>query len=134
MHAQQERSAFCAICPPSDSVAEVLASCGFTLTYMQPAEVAQEYLHLPPLPAQYHYEDRLGTQVLFLAGPDMPSLSDDADDEYVPVSRYPRHASRFWLIAGASELATRRVQEKLTTRWALRWQEPCQRQAITSVA
>lgn len=122
----REQTAFCRTCPALEAVARLLAQLGFTLTYTRSAEVAQEYLHLPPLPAQYHFEDDWGTQVQFLAGPDTPLLADDGDDEdQLPVecASYPCHSSRFWLIPGANELVTRRVQEALAAQLAFRWDE-----------
>lgn len=120
-------SAFCATCPSPETVTRLLAAFGLTLTYTRPAEDAREYLHLPPLPAQYHFEDDWGTQVQFLAGPDTPLLADDEDDEDdLPAERaiYPPHASRFWLIPGANQLSTRRVQEALTALLGFRWDNP----------
>lgn len=127
MATTKEHSAFCATCPSPEVVAHLLAPFGLTLTYTRPAEVAQEYLHLPPLPAQYHFEDDWGTQVQFLAGPDTPLLADDEDDEDerpAACVSYPPHASRFWLIHGANHLSARRVQEALSAHLALRWDEP----------
>lgn len=127
MATTKEHSAFCATCPSPEVVACLLALFGLTLTYTRPAEVAQEYLHLPPLPAQYHFEDDWGTQVLFLAGPDTPLLADDRDgdddEDELPAgcASYPFHASRFWLIPGGNALTTRRVQEALAAQLAFRW-------------
>lgn len=123
-----ERSAFCSICPSPEAVTDHLARFGLVLTYARPAEMAQDYLHLPPLPAQYHYEDARGTQVMFLAGPDTSCLADDEGDEEVDLlpgrNSYPPHASRFWLIPGANELTTHHVQEALAARWAFHWYDP----------
>lgn len=127
MATAKEHSAFCATCPAPEAVTGLLAQFGLTLTYTHPPEIAQEYLHLPPLPAQYHFEDDWGTQVQFLAGPDTSLLADDEDDEdKLPAGRasYPHHASRFWLIPGANELVARRVQEALAAQLMFRWDEP----------
>lgn len=121
-----EHSAFCTTCPSPEDVTHLLARFGLHLTYSRPAETMQLYRDMPPLPAQYHFEDDWGTQVLFLAGPDTPSLADDEDEEGVcsAYRSYPLHASRFWLIAGANRLRTYRLQDVLSARWALRWRDP----------
>jgi hypothetical protein len=120
----KEHSAFCATCPSPEIVAHLLEPFGLTLTYTRPAETVQEYLHLPPLPAQYHFEDDWGTQVVFLAGTDTPLLADDESDEEKDGELrvdYPPHASRFWLIPGANQLSTHRVQEALAACLGFRW-------------
>lgn len=122
----EEHSAFCRTCPLSDDVTTLLARFGLKLIYSRPVEKRQQYRGLPPLPAQFHYEDDWGTQVLFLAGPDNPCLADDDDEEETsPLSRsYPPHASRFWIIVGAHPLRACRIQEELATRFGLHWDAP----------
>ena len=105
-----ELTAFCATCPTSDEVIAVLAPLGFTLVFAMPADDEQAYLHLAPLPAQFHYRDQHGTEVLYLAGV-------DREEE----QKAPRHASRFWLYAGADEGAYQRSAQVLTATWPLTW-------------
>lgn len=120
-----EMSAFCSTCPSLEAVTHLFAHFGLELTYSRPAEMVQEYLHLPLLPVQYHYEDDWGTQVLFLAGSNHPNLASDDDREESAGSKsYSPYASRFWLIAGAQASVTRRVQEALTKEWRLCWHDP----------
>src|SRR6266516_1021298 len=75
--------AFCATCPTVQEVTIVLQALGLELTFHMDAVISPEYAQLPPLPAQYHYRDRHGSEVVFLAG-------HDADLDGV---RLPAHAS-----------------------------------------
>jgi len=103
-------TAFCATCPSGDEVTAILASLGFALVFQMKADNDQAYLHLAPLPAQFHYRDDQGTEVIYLAGVDQ-------EDEQPA----PPHASRFWLYAGAEANAQEQVAQVLTTAWALCW-------------
>jgi len=109
-HSMTELTAFCTTCPSTDEVIAVLAPLGFTLVFAMPADDEQAYLHLAPLPAQFHYRDQHGTEVLYLAGV-------DREEE----QKAPRHASRFWLYAGADEGAHRRSAQVLSATWSLTW-------------
>ncbi len=113
-------TAFCQTCPDANEVARFLQSLGFHLDFSLPAEERSASIDLPPLPAQFHFEDEVGTRVEFLAGIDTSCLDDDEFSGPV-VSRYPIHASRFWLTSGGQELAMRRTQEQLAQRWNLAW-------------
>lgn len=119
-HAARRLTAFCQMCPKPGEVELALQELGFHLVFSLPGEARGEYTDLPPLPAQFHYEDTIGTCVEFLAGPDTPCLDDD---EFAGLAspRYPAHASRFWLTSGGHELAMQRTQELLRKRWALEW-------------
>ncbi|HEU5380765.1 MAG TPA: hypothetical protein VFV38_35525 [Ktedonobacteraceae bacterium] len=120
---QQDLTAFCATCPQPAEVERLLEPLGLRLVFFLGADdtiTAQR--DLAPLPAQYHYEDAIGTSVAYLAGKDSPGLADDEEQPAGRVSvRYPVHASRFWLVPGGQELATRRVREALATAFDLRW-------------
>ena len=105
-----DRTAFCTTCPSAQDVTEVLAPLGFALVFQMKADNDQAYLHLAPLPAQFHYRDDRGTEVIYLAGVDQ-------EDEQ-PAGP---HASRFWLYAGAEANAQERAAKALSTAWALRW-------------
>ncbi len=105
-------TAFCATCPSADEVTAALDPLGFTLVFQMKADDDQAYLHLAPLPAQFHYRDHCGTEVIYLAGV-------DSEDEQPA----PRHASRFWLYGGADENAHKQTAQVLTTTWALTWGE-----------
>ena len=103
-------TAFCMALPAAAEVTGALAPLGFALTFQMKADTDQAYLHLAPLPAQYHYRDSHGTEVIYLAGV-------DHEDEHPA----PPHASRFWLYAGADAGAHARAAQVLTTAWALPW-------------
>lgn len=105
-----DSTAFCATCPLADEVTEVLAPLGFALVFQMEADDDQAYLHLAPLPAQFHYRDHCGSEVIYLAGVDL-------EDEQPA----PPHASRFWLYAGANASANERAAQVLSTAWALTW-------------
>nr|BBH95162.1 hypothetical protein KTA_33610 [Thermogemmatispora argillosa] len=66
------------------------------------------------LPAQYHYTDAAGTEVIWLAGPD-PELRE-ADPQA------PAHRSRFWVYASrrAPERAEQ-IRARLRQVWGLDW-------------
>lgn len=122
----QTLTAFCASCPEPAEVERLLQDLGFHLAFFLPADKANASMsdYLPPLAAQYHFEDEIGTSVAYLAGVDAACLADDKDDPEEPVRyRYPPHASRFWLIAGGRELVVWRVRDALAVRWNLRWLE-----------
>lgn len=130
-------TAFCASRPAPEEVEGVLKVLGFRLVFFLPADEANASMSdfLPPLPAQYHFEDEVGTCVVYLAGVDALCLADDEDDpkERTP-HRYPPHASRFWLIPGGRDLVARRVRGPLAVTWALRWQELSEEEHIEEAA
>ena len=119
----QELTAFCATCPESAEVGRVLEEVGLHLVFWMAADdTATSQQDLATLPAQYHYEDGIGTAVIYLAGKDAPGLANEEEKPVGRVSvRYPPHASRFWLIPGGRELVTRRVSEALSAAFGLRW-------------
>ena len=92
----EERSAFCATCPQPVDVSNVLVSLGCVLAFSMPAEHEGAYMHLPPLPAQFHYGGPGGLRVIYLAGPDI-ALDGEC---------FPEHESRFWLYGDHAQLAT----------------------------
>src|SRR5262249_47411148 len=122
---QETVTAFSATCPEPEEVTSLLQGLGFHLAFFLAADDANTAMaDLPPLPAQYHYEDEVGTRVEYLAGVDIPCLADDEEEPVAPVRyRYPPHASRFWLTPGGRELVTRRVRDALDAAFNLRWQE-----------
>jgi hypothetical protein len=103
--------AFCAICPSAEEVISVLQALGFALTFHMKIDASPEYEQVPPLPAQFHFQDKHGTEAIFLAGP-------DADLDGIPL---PEHTSRFWLYPGANVAAYRRVAHVLAVTWPLTW-------------
>jgi hypothetical protein len=107
-----ELTAFCVTCPSADEVTAVLAQLGLTLVFQMNADDGQAYLHLAPLPAQFHYRNDDGTEVIYLAGVDR--------EEEQPA---PPHASRFWLYADADTCACERVTQILSATWSLTWEE-----------
>lgn len=117
---QENLTAFCATCPEPAAVEQCLEELGLRLDFFLPAQTTSAAT-VAPMPAQYHYEDEIGTRVSYLAGPDSPSLTDEDEPEARCHRRYPAHASRFWLTPGGRELVTRRVRETLAARFDLRW-------------
>jgi hypothetical protein len=109
---EEEHSAFCATCPQPADVSKVLSSLGCSLAFSMPAEDEGAYMHLPPLPAQFHYEGPAGVRVIYLAGPDIA-----LDGE-----RFPEHQSRFWLYGDHDQAAFGQVASVLAIRWQLKWQ------------
>jgi hypothetical protein len=107
-----DQTAYCATCPSADEVTAVLAPLGFILVFEMNADDDQAYLHLAPLPAQFHFRNDDGTEVIYLAG------VDQADEQ--PASR---HAARFWIYAGADTGARERVTQLLSATWTLTWAE-----------
>jgi hypothetical protein len=103
--------AFCTTCPSDEEVTRLLQVLGFELTFHMDIDASPEYEQIPPLPAQFHFQDKHGNEVIFLAG-------RDADLDGV---RLPEHASRFWLYSGADAAAYRRVAHMLAVRWSLAW-------------
>ncbi len=128
-------TAFCATRPEPTAVAQMLQELGFHLAFFLAADDTDAAAKLPPIPAQYHYEDEVGTNVAYLAGVDWPCLADDDDEPEMPSCyRYPVHASRFWLTPGGRELVTRRVRDALAVAWDLSWQDLCAVQPIVDAA
>jgi hypothetical protein len=105
-----ELEAFCVTCPSAEEVTHLLQAGGFTLAFQMDA-VPSACAGAPPLPAQYHYQDKNGSEVIFLAG-------RDADPDGVQL---PEHASRFWIYPGADAGAARWVANMLATRWSFAW-------------
>ena len=109
-----ELEAFCATCLAPEDVTTLLAKLGFHLDFQMGEQRDHEY-QLPPLPAQYHYQDAHGTEAIYLAGRDYP-----LNEEGYPL---PPHASRFWLSCGANRQAFELTASTLALRWVLAWQE-----------
>ena len=103
--------AFCATCPSAEEVTSVLQTAGFALVFHMDT-VSSACKEVPQLPAQYHYRDQHGNEVIYLAGP-------DRDPDGVPL---PEHASRFWMYPGADAGAAGRVAQVLAVKWSLAWQ------------
>ena len=111
-----ELEAFCSTCPAAEDITALLTRLGFQLEF-QMDEQRSHTSQLPPLPAQYHYRDAYGTEVIYLAGRDTP-LEEEA---------YPLHASRFWLYAGAHAQAHHLTLSTLTLTYQLAWRDPSER-------
>jgi hypothetical protein len=107
----RDLQAFCATCPSAEEVTSALQAAGFALIF-QMNTVVSSCAEVPPLPAQYHYRDQRGSEVIFLAGRDT-----DPDG-----ARLPEHAARFWIHPGADAGATRWVAHVLIVKWSLTWQ------------
>jgi len=111
-HRTTEYSAFCTTCSRPEEVTNVLASLGFVLDFTMPTEDEGAYMHLPPLPAQFHFEGPGGVYAIYLAGPDV-ALDGES---------FPDHTSRFWLYGGHDQAVFQRVASVLAIRWSLTWQ------------
>ena len=110
-----ELDAFCRTCPPVEEVSALLTTMGFRLEFqMDRQDDLKAVVHLPALPAQYHYRDAYGTEVVFLSGRDTP-----LDEE-----RFPPHASRFWLYLGASAQAFQLAKSMLALTFQFTWRDP----------
>jgi hypothetical protein len=120
----EERSALCATCPQPVEVSNVLASLGCVLAFSMPAEDEGAYMHLPPLPAQFHFEGPGGLCVIYLAGPDV-ALDGEC---------FPDHESRFWLYGGHDQTVFQQVASMLTVRWSLNWQHSGSSSSLADVA
>lgn len=112
-------SAFCATRPHPDEVKAFLRPLGFTLEFSMPATVYTTRRKprslvpaIPILPAQYHYRDRYGTEIIFLAG---------KDASWQIGGTYPRHESRWWLYHGSSQYSYNFVKQELSAKWRLQW-------------
>jgi hypothetical protein len=110
----QELEAFCSTCPLPETVRSLLEGLGFQLTFQMDAVRYPVWSSTPDLPAQFHFSDEHGTDVVFLAGKDTPT-----DGE-----RFPPHTSRFWISAGADPTAYQRAAQVLASRWLLTWHCP----------
>ncbi len=106
----RDLEAFCATCPSVEEVTSVLQAIGFALIFHMDA-VASGCAEVPPLPAQYHYRDQRGSEVIFLAGHDM-----DPDG-----AQLPEHASRFWIHPGADVGSATWVAHTLAVKWSFTW-------------
>jgi hypothetical protein len=120
----EERSAFCATCPQPADVSNVLTSLGCVLAFTMQAEDEGAYMHLPPLPAQFHFEGPGGLHVIYLAGPD---IALDGEN-------FPEHKSRFWLYSGHDQAVFQQVSSKLSVRWSLSWQRGGSSSSLADVA
>ncbi len=106
----RDLEAFCVTCPSAEEVTSVLQAAGFALTFHMDA-VPSDCAGMPPLPAQYHYRDRCGSEVIYLAGRDV-----DPDG-----AQLPEHASRFWLYPGTDAQAAQWVAHVLAVTWSFTW-------------
>ncbi|SRR6266849_7314688 len=107
----RDLEALCATCPSAEEVTSLLQAVGFALTFHMDA-VPSDCVGVPPLPAQYHYCDQHGSEVIYLAGCDT-----DPDG-----AELPEHASRFWIHPGADAGSVQMIVHVLAARWSLAWQ------------
>ena len=109
-----ELEAFCLSCPPAEEVTGQLEQLGYRLVFSMPAQPRRD--SLSPLPAQYHYRNSSGAEVIYLAGQDNPF--------HTGALSLPAHESRFWLSRGGDN--TQAFQLTLSTLalcWGFQWQE-----------
>ena len=105
-------TAFCSICPDPQEVTTILSGLGFCLTFHMDAILYPASSEAPDLPAQYHFADQHGTELIYLAGRDTPMDGES----------FPKHQSRWWLYPGADTDASQQIISLLTARWLLTWQ------------
>ncbi len=108
--------AFCATCPSAQEVINLLQALGFELTFHMDIDASPEYEQVPPLPAQFHFLDKHGTEAIFLAG----------TDTNLDGIRLPEHSSRFWLYPGYDEAAFWWIAHVLSVKWSLAWRAESQ--------
>lgn len=106
-------TAFCETCPAPGQVSAFLEQWGFRLSFEMGVDESRHYEQLPSLPAQFHYANATGIEVMYLAGKDHPL------EEGV---QFPVHASRFWVYPGKNGHHFGQICHALATRWSLRWQ------------
>ncbi len=119
-----ELEAFCSTCPAPEDVMQVLHALGLELTFQMNAVTYPAYSQTPPLAAQFHFRDRHGNELIYLAG-------HDVDTDGV---RLPPHASRYWAYPGADAGVYRWITHAMATRWAFIWQHPPTAHAHQEVA
>lgn len=120
----QELEAFCQSCPAPEMVTGLLEELGLQLTFHMDAVIYPASSSTLDLPAQYHFRDEHGTELIYLAGKDSP-----LDGEH-----FPSHSSRFWVSPGADLAAYRRIVQALSARWWLTWQRPQTNQNLRRTA
>lgn len=108
--------AFCGTCPSAQEVINLLQMLGFELTFYMDIDASPKYEQVPPLPAQFHFQDKHGTEAIFLAG-------RDANLDGIQL---PEHASRFWLYPGSDEAAFWWIAHVLAVKWSLAWRAESQ--------
>jgi hypothetical protein len=111
LHTLRDLEAFCATCPAPEEVTQGLRAPGFELTFQMDMIPTSRLTETPALPAQYHYSDGFGTELIYLAGRDA-----DLDREGLPA-----HASRFWLFPGGCADAYLQALSLLARSFRLRW-------------
>ena len=105
-------TAFCSTCPHPQEVTTILSRLGFSLTFYMDAILYPASSEALDLPAQYHFADQHGTELIYLEGRDTPM-----DGEL-----FPAHQSRWWLYPGADAEVFRQIINLLTARWLITWQ------------
>jgi len=106
--------AFCSECPLVENVTKILEELGFRLAFHLESKTFAKRgrATLPSLPAQYHYRDADGTELIFLAGKDHPEQD---------MPRLPAHASRWWLYPGTSQCNYNLVAQVTSEKFGLDW-------------
>ena len=103
--------AFCSECPLVENVTKILEELGFRLAFHLESKTFAKR-GKATLPAQYHYRDAHGTELIFLAG------KDYAEQD---MPRLPVHASRWWLYPSLSQYSYNLVAQTLSAKFGLNW-------------
>jgi hypothetical protein len=104
--------AFCQSCPSVESVKAVLAPLGFSQTLSMKAYAAFPAYSVPALPAQYHFDNGKGTEVLYLAGKDSSPKEG---------KELPAHQSRLWVYPGHDPALSVQAIALLSKQWLMAW-------------
>jgi hypothetical protein len=110
-----ELAAFCHTCPEPEEVIAFLAQLGLRLDFQLEAFSPPTYSELSELPAQFHFADDSGMNLIYLAGED--SATEDGE-------RLPVHKSRFWAYIGADEPRFEKITQLVALRWSFTWHYP----------
>lgn len=105
-------SALCQTRPPVQEVSSTLEKLAFLLDFHMPRQEFPASTRTPAVPAQYHYKEKGGTEVIYLEGRDS---GEDGE-------RLPDHASRFWIYPGSSPETVNTVKWVLASQWQLIWE------------
>ena len=110
-----ELEAFCPSCPEPEEVSTFLKQLGLRLDFQMKAFEPPVYSELSELPAQFHFADDSGMNLIYLAG----------EDNIMEVGeRLPAHKSRFWAYGGVDAQRFEKIIQLVALRWSFTWNYP----------